>query len=123
MIITYLNALNMSKNTKQVNVIVVSRAVIFPSSKVILKTHVVPQMMMKALRRMLNIRLRVKICSLTFLGGFFNTSGSTGSRPKLCAKIYIKKGTRISVSTRKLQYTFFLKKKKSSESILDHVCC
>ena len=109
MIITYLNALNMSKNTKQVNVIVVSRAVIFPSSKVILKTHVVPQMMMKALRRMLNIRLRVKICSLTFLGGFFNTSGSTGSRPKLCAKIY-KKGTRISVSTRKLQYTFFKKK-------------
>ena len=83
---TYLNALNISKNTKHVNVIVVSLGVILPSSRVILNTHVVPQMIMKALNKMLNIRPRVRICSLTFLGGFFSTSGSTGSSPRLWAE-------------------------------------
>ena len=83
---TYLNALNISKNTKHVNVIVVSLGVILPSSRVILNTHVVPHMIMKALNKMLNIRPRVRICSLTFLGGFFSTSGSTGSSPRLWAE-------------------------------------
>jgi hypothetical protein len=42
---------------------VVSLAVIFPSSRVILKIQRVPQMMMEAESRMLPIRLFVKICS------------------------------------------------------------
>jgi hypothetical protein len=40
---------------------VVSLAVILPSSMVILKIQSVPQMMMKADKRMFPIRLRVKI--------------------------------------------------------------
>ena len=57
-----LRALNMSKNTKQVNVMVVSRAVIWPSSIMSQNTHSVPQMMMDAERSTLRIRLRFKIC-------------------------------------------------------------
>ena len=59
----YLSALNMSKKTKQVKVMVVSLAVIFPSSSVILKTHKVPQMIIKADNKILTIKLLVKICS------------------------------------------------------------
>ena len=69
----------------QVNVMVVSLAVIFPSSIVILKIQRVPQMMMEADRRMLDIRLRVRICSFRWRGGFLRTSWCTGSRPRLCA--------------------------------------
>ena len=77
----------MSKKTKQVKVIVVSRAVILPSSRVILKTQSVPQIIIKADNKIFDIRFFVKICSCNFLGGFFRTSRSTGSKPKLCAEI------------------------------------
>ena len=77
----------MSKNTKQVKVMVVSLAVILPSSRVILNTHSVPHIITKADSKIFDIRFLVKICSVSFLGGFFKTSRSTGSKPKLCAEI------------------------------------
>ena len=55
-------ALNMSKNTKQVKVMVVSRAVIWPSSIMSQNTHSVPQMMIDADSSTFRIRLRFKIC-------------------------------------------------------------
>ena len=79
----YLRALNISKKTKQVKVIVVSLAVICSSSIVILYTQSVPQMMIKADNKMFANRPRVKMGSEIFLGGFLITSGSTGSNPRL----------------------------------------
>ena len=57
-----LRALNMSKKTKQVKVMVVSRAVIWPSSIMSQNTHSVPQMMIDADSSTFRIRLRLKIC-------------------------------------------------------------
>ena len=57
-----LRALNMSKKTKQVKVMVVSRAVIWPSSIMSQNTHSVPQMMIDADSSTFRIRLRFKIC-------------------------------------------------------------
>ena len=57
-----LRALNMSKKTKQVKVMVVSRAVIWPSSIMSQNTHSVPQMMIDAESSTFRIRLRFKIC-------------------------------------------------------------
>ena len=51
-----LSALNMSKKTKVVKVMVVSRAVTFPSSMVDLRTHMVPVVMKNADVTMLVIR-------------------------------------------------------------------
>ena len=56
------SALNMSKKTKQVKVMVVSRAVIWPSSIMSQNTHSVPQMMIDADSNTFRIRLRFKIC-------------------------------------------------------------
>ena len=57
-----LSALNMSKKTKQVKVMVVSRAVIWPSSIMSQNTHSVPQMMIDAESSTFRIRPRFKIC-------------------------------------------------------------
>jgi len=68
-----LSALNMSKKTKVVKVMVVSRAVTFPSSMVDLRTHMVPVVMKNADVTMLVIKDLVRICSCAFLGGFLST--------------------------------------------------
>lgn len=99
-----LNAFHMSKNTKHVNVIVVSRGVtrlslIYETSQKIcitrrkvkfsnrltslINTHIVPVIIINEERRTLAITDFVIIGSLTFLGGCFKTSLSTGSTPKL----------------------------------------
>ena len=56
-----LSALNMSKKTKQVKVIVVSRAVIWPSSIITRNTHRVPHIMMDADSSTFRMRPRLRI--------------------------------------------------------------
>jgi hypothetical protein len=57
------SALNISKKTKQVKVMVVSRAVIRPSSIISLKTYSVPHTMMPADRTMFTSRSRDSMAS------------------------------------------------------------
>src|SRR3569833_2382978 len=80
------SALNMSKSTKQVKVMVVSRRVTCPSSSIsCVYTIMVPNMMMKADCATRISRLRVSTASLRFRGGRFMTSLSTASTPSDCA--------------------------------------
>lgn len=82
-----LSALNISKSTKQVKVMVVSRFVLpaDPSAISRWNTHRVPRMIMLAERRTLTINARVIMGCLTFLGRCLSTSWSTGSTPSDCA--------------------------------------
>jgi len=76
-------ALNMSKKTKQVKVIVVSLLVIFPSSIITLNTYSVPHTMIDADKTMLSKMSRDNMACFTSLGGFFIRSLSAGSTPRL----------------------------------------
>lgn len=78
-----LSALNMSNNTKQVNVIVVSRFVLpsEPSDISRWNTHSVPTMMMLADRRTFTMSALVIIGCLTLRGRCRSTSWSTFSTP------------------------------------------
>lgn len=78
-------ALNMSKKTKQVNVIVVSRGVIILSCISLQNIHNVPDTMIAELLMICTNNPSDTIGSLTRRGGDFITSLSTGSTPKLCA--------------------------------------
>lgn len=80
-----LKALNMSKKTKQVNVMVVSLGVTIWSLISFRKINKVPRMMMSEDNTTLNIRSLVIMGCLVLRGGCFNTSWSTGSTPRLCA--------------------------------------
>lgn len=98
-----LNALNISKKTKQVNVMVVSRGVTMLSlicksgvnqqtsppilSRLTSRTKMksVPQIIIAADINTFKIRLRVIMGWFTLRGGCLRTSGSTGSTPRLCA--------------------------------------
>lgn len=80
-------ALNMSKNTKQVKVIVVSRLV-FPSVPSAISrwnTHSVPSTIILALSRTFTTTDFVIIGCFTFRGFCLSTSWSTGSTPRDCA--------------------------------------
>ena len=76
-------ALNMSKKTKQVKVMVVSLLVILPSSIISLNTYSVPHTMIDADRRILSRMSRDSMACFTSLGGFFIKSLSAGSTPRL----------------------------------------
>lgn len=78
-----LKALNMSKKTKQVNVIVVSLGVTIWSLISFLKMNKVPKMMMSEDRTTLKIRSLVIMGCLVLRGGCLSTSWSTGSTPRL----------------------------------------
>ena len=78
------SALNMSKKTKQVKVMVVSLLVIFPSSSIIsLKTNKVPQTIIEADNTIFSRISLDNIACFTSRGGFFINSLSAGSTPKL----------------------------------------
>ena len=76
-------ALNMSKNTKHVKVMVVSLLVIFPSSIISLNTNSVPHTMIEADKIMFRRMSLDNMACFTSLGGFFINSLSAGSTPRL----------------------------------------
>ena len=76
-------ALNMSKKTKHVKVMVVSLLVTCWSLISRQKIHNVPMTMTVAEITTLTSKERVIIRSFTRRGGCFRTSGSTGSTPRL----------------------------------------
>jgi hypothetical protein len=80
-------ALNMSKATKVVKVMVVSRRDTMPSWPIsFMYTYSVPAVMSAALVSTRRHRARLRIGSLARRGGRRITAGSTGSTPRLCVQ-------------------------------------
>lgn len=79
-------ALNISNNTKQVNVMVVSRLFTSPSVSIsCVYTSIVPIITIDADVRTRLIRAFVNTGAFRLRGGRLITSGSTGSTPRDCA--------------------------------------